>query len=237
MRVTLPESGSSRPRSLGGTVVSTIVHAAVIGSIVTTTGYTAERLTTPSKPQHVVIISPRVPQRDKPMPARPVTSKLMLATNLTTPPPAEIPAISLNIRDGLPPIGARIGTIGLAEFSITPRDTLSGRRGDGASDQPYTDLMVERQVSARPGNLPPRYPDLLRSAGVEGMLHAQFVVDTTGRVERESIRFTRGGHSLFERAVVETLLRSRYFPAEAGGRKVRQLVEQAFSFALRGSGL
>jgi protein TonB len=67
-------------------------------------------------------------------------------------------------------------------------------------------------------------------------VHAQFVVDTSGRVERESIRFKRGDHTLFERAVIETLLRSRYSPAEAGGRKVRQLVEQAFSFTLRGQG-
>jgi protein TonB len=145
----------------------------------------------------------------------------------------DVPVISLTIRDGLPPVDSRIGTIGLAEFASAPRDTLM-RRPDGVADQLYTDLMVERQVSARPGNLPPRYPDLLRSAGVEGTVYAQFVVDTLGRVERESIRFTRGGHSLFERAVVEALLRSRYSPAEADGRKVRQLVEQAFSFTLRG---
>jgi protein TonB len=118
-------------------------------------------------------------------------------------------------------------------FSSSPRDTLAGTRHAGVADQPFTEMMVDRQVMAHAGNAPPRYPSLLRGAGVEGLVHAQFVVDTAGRVERESIRFARSDHQLFERAVTEALLRSRYAPAEAGGRKVRQLVEQAFSFALQ----
>jgi protein TonB len=52
-------------------------------------------------------------------------------------------------------------------------------------------------------------------------------------VEPSSIRFTRSDHDQFDRAVREVLLRSRYVPAEVGGRQVRQLVEQAFAFALK----
>ena len=49
------------------------------------------------------------------------------------------------------------------------------------TDQPYFEFQVEKQVAADPGHRQPRYPDMLRSANVEGEVLAQFVVDTTGR--------------------------------------------------------
>ena len=230
MRVTLPESGRFRTRSYGGTAFSTLVHTLAIGGIVVSTGYTAERASAPSRPEQVTLVAPR---RDKP-PEPPATPRAPIqqhiATNLTTPPPTNLVPISFEVPDRLPPIDARIGTMSVTEFSRAGRDSAATPMGVG--DEPYNETMVERQVMADPGNAPPRYPSMLRSAGVEGLVHAQFVVDTTGRVERESIRFTRTGHQLFAQAVTEALLRSRYVPAEAGGRKVRQLVQQAFSFAL-----
>jgi hypothetical protein len=39
-------------------------------------------------------------------------------------------------------------------------------------------------------------------------------------------------HPLFVRAVEDALALSRYLPAEAGGRRVRQLVEQTFAFRI-----
>ena len=233
MRVTLPESARHRTRSYGGTAFSTLVHTVVIGGIVASTGYTAERVSAPSRPEQVTLVSPR---RDPP-PAQPETPRppiqQHIATNLTTPPPANLTPISFDVPDRLPPIDARIGTMSVTEFSRAGRDSAPAVGPAGIGDEPYNETMVDRQVMAHPGNAPPRYPAMLRSAGVEGLVHAQFVVDTAGRVERESIRFTRSGHPLFAQAVTEALLRSRYAPAEAGGRRVRQLVQQSFSFALQ----
>jgi protein TonB len=233
MPVTLPESGRRRQRSFAGSAASTLVHGLVIGGVVVTTGYADERLPMLEKPEHVVLVAPRTQEPERPAPPPRPLSRPDIATNLETPPPVDLPPISLTIRDGLPPIDARIGTMTMTMFSGSPLDTLAGTRHTGVADQPFTEMMVDRQVMAHAGNAPPRYPALLRSAGVEGLVHAQFVVDTAGRVERESIRFARSDHQLFDRAVTEALLRSRYAPAEAGGRKVRQLVEQAFSFALQ----
>jgi hypothetical protein len=64
--------------------------------------------------------------------------------------------------------------------------------------EPYNAEQVEKQVEPAPGNLPPRYPDVLRSAGVEGQVIAQFVVDAAGKVEEGSLRFIRGDNVLFE---------------------------------------
>jgi protein TonB len=90
---------------------------------------------------------------------------------------------------------------------------------------------VDKVVIALPGT-EPRYPSMLQSAGVEGDVHAQFVVDTLGRVERGSVRILDASHDLFAAAVRDALGRARFKPAEAGGRKVRQLAEQTFTFRL-----
>ena len=93
---------------------------------------------------------------------------------------------------------------------------------------------MEKQVAPAPGNAPPRYPDMLRSANVEGEVLMQFVVDTTGRVllNDPQTRVLKSSHELFTNSVRQHLSVARYYPAEIGGRKVRQLVQQPFNFAL-----
>ena len=102
----------------------------------------------------------------------------------------------------------------------------------GKADQTYFEFQVEKQVAPAPGNPPPRYPDMLRSANVEGEVLAQFVVDTTGRVDMSQFKVLKSSHDLFTSAVRQHLSVSRYYPAEIGGRKVKQLVQQPFNFAL-----
>jgi protein TonB len=76
------------------------------------------------------------------------------------------------------------------------------------------------------------YPEMLRSAQVEGTVLASFVVDTTGRAEMSTFKVLRSDHELFTNAVKNALPRIRYLPAEVGGRKVKQLVQQPFVFNL-----
>jgi protein TonB len=91
--------------------------------------------------------------------------------------------------------------------------------------------VVEREVQPL-GGTAPRYPEMLRTAGVEGTIVAEFVVDTAGRVEPSGVRIVESAHPLFEAAVRQALRGMRFRPAEAGGRKVRQLVRQPFTFSL-----
>jgi hypothetical protein len=60
----------------------------------------------------------------------------------------------------------------------------------------------------------------------------RFVVDTAGRVEAGSVHVVRADHPLFADGGPRRARRRVLPPAEAGGRRVRQLVEQAFAFAL-----
>ena len=79
----------------------------------------------------------------------------------------------------------------------------------------------------------PRYPELLRSQRIEGRVVITFVVDETGRVEPSSVRIIESAHVLFEPAVKQAVLATRFKPAQWRGRAVRQLVQQAFVFELR----
>ena len=110
-------------------------------------------------------------------------------------------------------------------------DSPSSAAPNVSDGQPLTEPYVDRAVVALPGSSP-RHPSLLQSAGVEGDVRAQFIVDTLGRVEQGSVRILESTHESFAQAVRDALLRARFVPAEVGGRKVRQLVEQPFSFKL-----
>lgn len=98
-------------------------------------------------------------------------------------------------------------------------------------DQPYFEFQVEIPVRAEGGRAA-RYPDILRKAGIEGEVLAQFVVDTMGRVEPGSFKTLKATHELFASAVREALPGMIYTPARLKGAKVRQLVQQPFSFAM-----
>jgi protein TonB len=210
--------------------VSTAVHAILIALAVRATTLTAKPPEPPTiTPVHYVprrpdapVLSPRAtpsgPRTNQavvPVPPAPFIAPVEIPTTI----PATGTMVVPITEDAFPQRGGRLvdGPVG-----VTPN--VSG-------DQPLTERYVDRAVVALPGGSP-RYPSLLQSAGLEGDVRAQFVVDTLGRVEHESVRILESTHESFAQSVRDALLRARFVPAEAGGRKVRQLVEQPFSFRL-----
>lgn len=95
----------------------------------------------------------------------------------------------------------------------------------------YFEYQVEKQVAQVPGTTGAKYPDALRSAKVEGMVLAQFVVDTAGRYEDGTLKVLKSSHEMFTQAMRDALPQMRFTPAEVGGSKVRQLVQQPFVFS------
>ncbi|MGD0484075.1 MAG: TonB family protein [Gemmatimonadales bacterium] len=79
----------------------------------------------------------------------------------------------------------------------------------------------------------PGYPDLLRSAGIEGRVVVEAVLDTVGRVERGSLRIVSSTHALFVPEASALVLGSRYRPARFGGMAVRVRIQVPVDFALR----
>jgi TonB family protein len=123
------------------------------------------------------------------------------------------------------------------DFGDADADALVNRSSMYALAHPgpngaYTQDAVEKTVWPMADNPHPRYPDELQRAGVEGTLVVQFVVDSTGRVDAKTLAFPDNAQPGFLRAIRDALLHSRFLPAELAGIRVRQLVQQQFSFVL-----
>lgn len=73
--------------------------------------------------------------------------------------------------------------------------------------------------------LTPRYPDDLRRTRTAGDALVEFVVDTTGAVERETIGLVAATHPEFGRAAREAAAEAKFLPARREGRTVRQLTQ------------
>jgi periplasmic protein TonB len=232
----LPESNAVRQRRTGGLVVSTVVHALVIALAVRATMLTAAPSPKGPSPLPPVYVAPpeRAPTTQRTPPpqrnsAAPTTSAPMI-------PDIPQPVITADVPNTIPDLGATIlrGSEGFSRTTIVSGPEPDGGAPNVADGSPLPERFVEKVVVALPGTAP-RYPDMLRQAGVEGDVRAQFVVDTLGRVEPGSLRVLEATHDQFAAAVRTALSsRARFKPAEAGGHKVRQLVEQTFTFRLDG---
>nr|MBA3890565.1 energy transducer TonB [Gemmatimonadaceae bacterium] len=107
-------------------------------------------------------------------------------------------------------------------------DVVSASRGDGSAwGEEQVDVAVRQQGAA---NL--KYPDRLRAANVSGTVMMRFIVGANGRVEMSSVKVLDSPHDEFTAAVKDALRSMRFRAAEVRGTKVRQLVEQSFTFRL-----
>lgn len=119
-------------------------------------------------------------------------------------------------------------TIDLAADAVVQREFLVARPAAPA----LFEFQVERPVRPISGVVGPRYPTALREANVEGDVLAQWVVDSTGRVEAGSFKVLRASSPEFVASVRDVVYALRYQPAVLAGRPVRQLVQQPFEFRL-----
>ena len=76
------------------------------------------------------------------------------------------------------------------------------------------------------------FPPPLFAAGVSGLVIAEFVVDTAGRVEDGTVGIVSSTAPLFTEAVRVALESASYVPALKSGHPVRQLVQQPFEFSV-----
>jgi protein TonB len=212
-------------------LLSVVVHIVAIGGAVYGTLEAKEAIEKP-KAEKVEFV-----EMKKEEPPPPETKPEPPPDVVAAPPPPkgfQVLTAPIKIPDVLPEIDLTKKVTDEADFSGkgVAGGIAKGVVGGTApvADQTYFEFQVEKQVAQQ--NVTLRYPDMLRSANVEGEVLAQFVVDTTGRVEANSIKILKSSHDLFTNAVQQALRTARYYPAEIGGRKVKQLVQQPFNFTL-----
>ena len=114
------------------------------------------------------------------------------------------------------------------------RDTTSSEKAPAlaGADSVFTQLEVDSTVSRYPGSAAPAYPVEMLKQGVQGSVVTQYVVDTTGFADTTSLKIMSTTHEQFAAAVRAALPYMRFSPAKVGSKKVRQLVEQEFSFKI-----
>ncbi len=221
----LLESKAKKQKSPGGYVVSAVIHVVLIFLAIQATlnaGQKKEKLE-----QKVDFVEVK---KDEPPPPKEKPPEVQVA-----PPPKGFQTLTapVNIPDVLPDIDLTKKVTNEADFT---GKGLAGGRDKGVvgaapvENQTYFEYQVEKPVMAVPGSPTPRYPDILKSAGVEGEVVVAFVVDTTGRADINSLKILKSTHELFAAAVRTALPSMRFLPAEVGGKKVKQLVQQPFAF-------
>ena len=149
--------------------------------------------------------------------------------------PMDLPPVPLTTPTGIPPV--LLGPPSLParpwDRNPSPPAPVAGpaHREGGAwleaeVDQPAVPI---RQPS-------PRYPPILREAGIEGRVELEFVIDTSGRVEEASLRVVSHSADGFDAAAIEVISRSLFAPARVKGQVVRQRARQAIAFRIRTPG-
>jgi len=224
---TLLESKAKRERSKAGVALSVGVHSVLIGAALYATAQARPELSKPTEMVRPLYFPPAVhAAHSQPLASNSARSRV---SPLRFVPPnidIAVPAVEIPTTLSRPSdfnSGAAFGP------------TIDGpvhRNSAGGDNAPFLTDQVEKQVSLDPGTKPPRYPEALRAAGVEGRVVALFVVSERGAVEEGSIRILRSDNPRFDEAVKSALGRMHFAPAEIGGRKVRQLVQLPFLFTL-----
>lgn len=193
--------------------------------------------------EHVqfIKVAPAPAEPSAPRPTATTHPKLVRTTAAVVP---RIAPLSINM-SSVSDVGPALPSMDLTsrvtdslDFTTPPKPVVGGdglgkgNEGGNYSTGIYTADVVEKTVMPFPDNPKPVYPPSMLSAGIETAFVVQFVVDTTGRVDDHSLKFPSSAGRLFVDAVQRVLLRSRYRPAELGGRRVSQLVEQQFTFRI-----
>lgn len=239
MFTTLIETDNhARGGSARGTVISVVTHAALIVATVIVTlpsEYSLSAREIPVGPVYTVL----PPRSERPAtPSRsPANRRAQDASRAPEAPRRVDLQFTLPVDDlaSEPVVDLADGgevTFGPGVSSIGGT-VLSGDAGGGEAGVVRDVGTVDRPPRLRDGSAPPRYPESLRSAGIDGSVTLEFVVDSGGSVEQESVSVIAATHPAFTAAASDAVRRYRFSPGMASGARVRTRMRQSFQFSLR----
>jgi protein TonB len=200
--------------------VSLTIHAALIAAAIFATVKAGQSDTKVHTDTAMVFLDQ---QQQKPPEQKPVELDIPLKGFQTVVAPTEIPT-------DIPPINL--------QEKFDPKDySGSGVEGGVANGMvPTGEVYAVDLVQEKPERLAgpqPAYPELLRSAGIQGRVVVQLVVDTMGKAEPNSIKIMSSPNPAFNELVKNSVLRTTFRPGRVSGRAVRVLIELPFDFKIR----
>src|SRR6186997_368774 len=166
----LIESKPKKQRTTGGLIFSGILHAIIGTAAVYGTLQAKEQLEKP-KAEKVEFVDMKKKEEPPPPKEVPPPPKDVV---MAPPPPKGFLVLTAPIKvpDVLPDIDLSKKVTDEADFSGkgvaggTAKGVAGGRPVN--TDQPYFEFQVEKQVQTASGSPQPRYPDMLKSANIEG---------------------------------------------------------------------
>jgi protein TonB len=213
---------SDKKRLFGVGFFSLVMHTVLIaGAIYATLGATEANTDVVMDTTMVYLNQPQQQEEEQP---KVVQLDVQLKGFQTVVAPTAIPT-------DIPPINL--------QEKFDPRDYtgtgVEGGIGTGivpTGDQVYAEAVVEEKPEMLSGPQP-EYPQLLRTAGIEGQVLVQVVIDTMGRAEPNSLKIIRSPNPGFDQAVKSAVMRALFRPARVHGRAVRVLVAIPYNFTLK----
>lgn len=231
---TLIESKAKGSRSVGQMAVSIVLHGVLLFGAAKVAAGVAEEVINKPKDTSLVFIKPPPP----PPPPKVETPPPDVVVSQNPPPkgfqtvvppdiiPKEIPPVDVNQK----PFNAADFTGKGVEGGIAT-GVVGGTGPVEVKGEVFLEAQLDDPVQAvNFGSL--RYPPVMQSAGIEGRVEVQYIVDTLGRAERGSIKILKSTHKAFEEPAREAIEKSVFKPARFKGSAVRQLVQQALSFKI-----
>ncbi len=212
---------ADKRNQMGVGTISLLAHVGIIAAVVYATAQAGGGVATVKTDTSMVFLAQ--PQAATPPPLPELNAPLQGFQTLDV--PTVIPTM-------IPPVNVT--------QHFDPRDYsgtgVEGGRADGAVPSTYglatglyTDAMVEEQPA--PLSAAPKYPDAMRSLGVQGRVLLQAIIDTAGRVEPASIRIIQSPNPGFDQTVRDWALTARFRPARLHGHPVRVVVSLPFDFS------
>ena len=233
-------SAAHREVRAGTVTTSMITHALLIMLAVSATRAALENPRVLSADPAIMLFVPKPPPPPEPE-AKPEPPAV-------TPLAAEPPPKGFQTVVAPQDIPTEIPPVDLAQRPLDPRDftgrgveggLASGVVGGTGTVNAASDMNAIYEASTRDDRFEqavvvfqpvPRYPTALAAAGIEGKVAVEFVIDTAGKVERESIRVLESTHQAFEAAAREAMTGATFRPAHMSNRPVRQLTRQSIRF-------
>ncbi len=224
-----PQHGGAK-KSLPSAVTSLSIHVGLIWLAVVATIKTAEVIEEAQADTTMIFLTQEAKPENEPPPVQEILS--------IDPPPKgfQILVAPIDIPTEIPPVD-------LSE-RFDPRDfsgigveggVFSGVVG-GTGPVDFTQTFLEAAVDERPERLSgpyPRYPEMLRQAGIEGFVLLEFVIDTSGHVEEGSLKVLQSTNRAFEGPAKVVITGSLYRPGRVRGQAVRVLVSQRIGFTIQ----
>ena len=229
----LLETKRKKERSAGGAFMSVFLHAAIIGGAVAATANAGMQAVKEVREEKINLMEVKKPPPPETKPPPPDV--------VHTPPPPkgfQILTAPVEIPDVLPKIDLSKKMTDEADFTGKGAVGGTSKGVEGGVARPLNEtalyeFQVEKVAAWIQGTGAPQYPEALKAAGIEGEVLATFVIDTTGRAQVATFKVLNKPKKEFEDAVRKTLPNMRFLPAEVGGHKVMQHVQQAFQFSVK----